>query len=157
MLSTLGLGALVTLAQQDLPTPRDKTQFNFSRYLEGIAPDYQSSEVSKGLNYEGAVSITAIPTIAVPASDIRDLELGKTIGALLLPSGSNKLLLSAGFYSVSVLKSGNTWKVQFRDKTNAIRGEAPASVTEAKEEVSRPYVSLDHSVCHRFDKIIVCY
>jgi hypothetical protein len=155
--SALGFGTLFAIAQQDLPTPRSNTQFEFDRYLERLAPDFLSSEVSKALNYKGAVSLAAVPTTSVPASNIKELATGRVIGALFLSSGSNKFQLPPGFYSVFVLKTDNSWKVQFLDINKTVKGEAPASVTETTEEVAHPYVSIEHSVCHRFDKIIVCY
>jgi hypothetical protein len=154
--TVLGLAPLA-IAQQDLPTPASSTQFGLDGYLGRLAPDLLSKDVSKTLNYQGAVSLIAVPTLSVPAESVKDLEQGRVIGAIFLSSGSNKYKLPPGFYSVFLSKRDNTWNVQFRDNREAVKAEAAATVTETKEEVLRPYVSIEHSVCHRFDKILVCY
>jgi hypothetical protein len=131
----------------------------FERYAEGLAElvkaEFPSRDMAD-LNYKGAASISAIPPSVSPVDQLSQLEEGKTIGALVLSKGSDRLKLPPGIFRVFVLKRNSVWTVRFFDARDSMISEAPASVTEAPR-VPSPYASVDHSVCVRFDETLVCY
>ena len=153
----LALGLMCVQAQVEATTRGIEEVFNrYADELQRLAKtDFGSKEMAE-LNYRGAASISAIPPPVSPVERLSELEAGRTIGALVLATGSDRLKLPAGIFRVFVLKKNGLWTVQFYDARERIVGEAPASVTEAPR-VSTPSASLDHSVCVRFDQTLVCY
>jgi hypothetical protein len=143
------LGSISSLAQEkELPEPlKSKPQYGFSEYLQSLVlKEFNESRELPELNYNGLVGIAPIPPSQSPVKNRNELESGKTIGALFLSTGSQRLKLPPGIFRVFVLKKNDRWIVQFFDASDHPMGEAPATVTEAPK-VSLPFVSIDHSVC----------
>jgi len=132
-----------------------KPDTEFSRYIQNVYQK-QVPDIVKSLNYSGIVSTVAVPTSQAPVKKIKDLEPGKTIGAIYLSTGSLRLKLPPGAYRVFVIKKGNKWRAQFFDGNNRVLGEVPAQVTKASP-VTIPFAYVDRSICHRFDETLVCY
>jgi len=108
------------------------------------------------LNFERAVSVTAIPLFKSPVAEIKELEARPTIiGALYLPSGSLRLKLAPGVYRVQIEKESDGWRARFLDDKGAERGRTTADVRPA-EAVATPFATVEHSVCYRFDETVVC-
>ena len=145
-------------AQEPLsPALRWKPQFNFTGYLnELFKKEFYNVKEMRDLNYEGAVSMIAIPTIKSPVENIEQLVSGKPIGGMFLSTGSVRLNLPPGAYQVIVAQVKEEWKAIFLDGNNKTINEVPAQVRRASK-VERPYAYVDRSVCFRFDETLVCY
>jgi hypothetical protein len=87
---------------------------------------------------------------------LSELEGGRTIGALFLSTGSDRLKLQPGIYRVFILKKNDQWRVQFFDASDHQAGETDARVVQA-EKVMKPYAYVDHSVCVRLDETLICF
>lgn len=108
------------------------------------------------LNFERAVSVTAIPMSKSPVAQIRELEARPTtIGALYLPSGSLRLNLAPGVYRVEVAKKADGWRARFLDDKGDERGRTIADVWPA-DAIAIPIATVEYSVCYRFDNTVVC-
>ncbi|MEW6672007.1 MAG: hypothetical protein AB1427_09885 [Thermodesulfobacteriota bacterium] len=150
---------LTSVDAQELLSPvfRWKPQFDFSGYLQNIFyKEFSNVGEMKDLNYEGTVSIVAIPTLNNPVNDIEQLIKGKTIGGIFLSTGSVRLNLPPGAYRVNVAQVNSEWKALFLDGNNHTINQVPAQVTRASR-VEKPYAYVDRSVCYRFDETLVCY
>jgi hypothetical protein len=99
--------------------------------------------------------VTAIPLVKSPVNNIDELAPGKVIGALYLSTGSIRLNLSPGSYTISVAREDGQWKATFIDRTGSIVNTLPAKVEKASP-VEFPLAYLDQSVCYRFDETLVC-
>jgi len=149
--------SLTSVQAQEYTSPalEWKPDPGFSQYIQNIFQK-QVPNIVKLLNYSGIVSTVAVPTSQTPVKEIKELEPGKTIGAIFLSTGSLRLKLPPGAYRVFVLKKGNKWRAQFFDGNNRVFVEVPAQVRKASP-VTIPFAYVDRSICHRFDETLVCY
>src|SRR5713101_4383560 len=99
-------------------------------------------------------SVFAIPERESPANTLEELQGGKTVGAVFVPTGSTRLKLPPGVYSVFILKKDGEWKAQFRNGKEEAVITAPAKVSSGPP-VELPVAFVDRSICYEFDSTII--
>ena len=159
ILIIFGFAILASVDAQEPLSPafRWTPQFGFPRYMQGvIQKEFYNVGEMKDLNYEGTVSVIAIPILNSPVENIEQLVSGKTIGSIFLSTGSVRLNLPPGAYRVIVAQVKEEWKALFLDGNNKTISEIPAQVSRASR-VEKPYAYVDRSICYRFDETLVCY
>lgn len=113
------------------------------------------SDFRSRLDVRKAVGLIAVPTLEHPADKIENLKTGALIGAVYLPSGLTKPNLAPGQYTVQAIKETDQWLASFRNEKGSEVARAPAVLKRAPK-VESPLVSLQDSICWRFDEAEFC-
>jgi|GEM_PF-6527752 len=140
---------------QQAPSPlifKWKADGDFVRFSSSKFATFENRRI---FAFERVVSIVAVPTLESPVRNIKELEAGKVVGAIYLSTGSVRLNLGPGSYTVWVGREKGDWKAKFQDQKGETLRTLPAKVTEASP-VAFPVAYVDQSICYRFDNTIIC-
>jgi hypothetical protein len=155
------LSSIVMLGIALWPPSRDVQSsalgLNDERNFVGLlSMQFREFDFKAPLNFSSAASITAIPMLQSPVREAKEFE-GRwiTIGGLYVPAGSPRLKLESGGYRVELSRKSGSWMARFTDEKGENKGEMAADVKPAPSSPV-PSASVEHSVCYRFDKTIVC-
>ena len=128
------------------------------KFVAEIREKFSDLKVRQQLEFYRLSSVVAIPVTHGANLSLDLLAKGALIGGLYISSGSTRLGLPPGIYSVEIRFDSKSyaWKVDHRDKTGKVASTIDAKV-RAAQKIDGLVAYVDHSVCYRADSWVVCY